>query len=61
MSASTKHSGEPGNARFKQEAELSRALREAYESVLSEPCPDHMLKLLDQLRSKEAEQGKSPD
>lgn len=38
---------------LKRGRQLGSALRDAYASVLNEPCPQHLLDLLDELRLKE--------
>ena len=48
-------------ARMKRGAKLGEALREACASILAEPCPESMLKLLEQLCAEESQQQNTED
>tara|TARA_R100001126_G_scaffold70849_1_gene41084 strand:- start:610 stop:837 length:228 start_codon:yes stop_codon:yes gene_type:complete len=61
MKAVASHLKESDLARMKRGAKLGEALREAYASILAEPCPDSMLKLLEQLRAEEAQRQNTED
>lgn len=53
MGKAARHSPDVIELDLKRGRQIGSALRDAYASVLNEPCPQHLLDLLDELRLKE--------
>ena len=58
MNAVARNQKEAALLRQKRAVKLGEELRESYASILNEPCPDSILKLLEQLQALESRNTK---